>query len=101
MRIRHWIARSGSSPRRSNRFRSASSTRCSIIAASRSRITRGIIEQPRVIRDLLAAMIEQRVELADHCRKQVPYYARLLNDAGFANRPIENLADLRRLPLLT
>jgi phenylacetate-CoA ligase len=36
-----------------------------------------------------------------HCHHQVPYYRRLLSEAGLGARPIESLAELRRLPLLT
>lgn len=51
--------------------------------------------------EIESLQLRQLNALLDHCRKQVPYYARLLNDAGFATRPIESLADLRLLPLLT
>src|SRR5262249_31634977 len=51
--------------------------------------------------EIEAMQLRQLNVLLEHCRKNVPYYARLLSDAGFANRPIESLADLRRLPLLT
>jgi phenylacetate-CoA ligase len=36
-----------------------------------------------------------------HCIHQVPYYRRLLIEAGLAERPIESLEEFRRLPLLT
>jgi phenylacetate-CoA ligase len=36
-----------------------------------------------------------------HCFHQVPYYRRVLSEAGLATRPVETLADFRRLPLLT
>jgi phenylacetate-CoA ligase len=36
-----------------------------------------------------------------HCYHHVPYYRRLLSDVGIGARPIDSLADLRRLPLLT
>jgi phenylacetate-CoA ligase len=36
-----------------------------------------------------------------HCFHQVPYYRRLLADAGISSRPIDSLAEFRRLPLLT
>jgi phenylacetate-CoA ligase len=39
--------------------------------------------------------------LLDHCFKRVPYYQRILADAGFPGRPIQTMDDLRRLPLLT
>jgi phenylacetate-CoA ligase len=51
--------------------------------------------------EIESLQLRQLNALLDHCRKQVPYYARVLSDAGFANRPIENLADFRRVPLLT
>ncbi len=39
--------------------------------------------------------------LLTHCYEQVPYYRRLLTEAGLHDRVLESLADLRRLPLLT
>jgi len=39
--------------------------------------------------------------LLSHCFAQVPYYRRVMTDAGLSDRPIESLEDLRRLPLLT
>jgi phenylacetate-coenzyme A ligase PaaK-like adenylate-forming protein len=36
-----------------------------------------------------------------HCFHQVPYYRRLLSEAGLGARPIESLAEFRPLPLLT
>ena len=39
--------------------------------------------------------------LLEHCYQQIPYYRRLLNEAGLAGRPLESLVDFRRLPVLT
>jgi phenylacetate-CoA ligase len=39
--------------------------------------------------------------LLSHCYAQVPYYRRIMTKAGLSGRPIESLADLRRLPFLT
>jgi phenylacetate-CoA ligase len=36
-----------------------------------------------------------------HCYHHVPYYRRVLSEAGIHARPVESLADFRRLPLLT
>jgi phenylacetate-CoA ligase len=36
-----------------------------------------------------------------HCFHQVPYYRRLLAEAGISSRPISSLDEFRRLPLLT
>ena len=36
-----------------------------------------------------------------HCFHEVKYYRRILSEAGYPKRPINSLADLRRLPLLT
>jgi phenylacetate-CoA ligase len=39
--------------------------------------------------------------LLSHCYVHVPYYRRIMSEAGLSERPIESLADLNRLPLLT
>ena len=39
--------------------------------------------------------------LLSHCYAQVPYYRRIMTEAGLSDRPIESLEELRRLPLLT
>jgi phenylacetate-CoA ligase len=45
--------------------------------------------------------LQQLRVLLQHCVQQIPYYRRILTEAGLAARPIESLAELRRLPLLT
>jgi len=45
--------------------------------------------------------LQQLRTLVRHCSQQVPYYRRLLTEAGLAGRPFDTLDDLRRLPLLT
>lgn len=39
--------------------------------------------------------------LLSHCYAHVPYYRRIMSQAGLSERPIESLADVSRLPLLT
>jgi phenylacetate-CoA ligase len=39
--------------------------------------------------------------LLRHCFQEVPYYRRIMSEAGFADRAVETLDDLRKLPLLT
>jgi phenylacetate-CoA ligase len=39
--------------------------------------------------------------LLQHCYHQVPYYRRLLSEAGIGARPIESLDEFLRIPLLT
>ena len=51
--------------------------------------------------ELEKLQLGQLRELVSHCVRHVPYYRRLLEEAGLASRPIESLADYRRLPLLT
>src|SRR3954465_5104811 len=36
-----------------------------------------------------------------HCFHEVAYYRRVLTEVGYPKRPIRDLADFRRLPLLT
>src|SRR5215510_3768247 len=53
---------------------------------------------------LSAAELEDRQlvqlrALLQHCFEQVPYYRRLLSAAGLGDRPIDSLAEFRRLPL--
>ena len=45
--------------------------------------------------------LSQLRTLLAHCYAQVPYYRRIMDDADLSDRPIESLADFRRLPLLT
>ena len=45
--------------------------------------------------------LQQLRALLLHCFHQVPYYRRLLAQSGLSSRPIQSLADYRRLPLLT
>jgi phenylacetate-CoA ligase len=51
--------------------------------------------------ELANLQLEHLRLLLAHCYDQVPYYRRLLSEAGLAGKPIETLDDLRRLPLLT
>jgi phenylacetate-CoA ligase len=51
--------------------------------------------------ELEQLQLRQLRTLLLHCFHQVPYYRRLLSEAGLATRPVESLADFRRLPLLT
>jgi phenylacetate-CoA ligase len=39
--------------------------------------------------------------LLSHCARQVPYYRRVLAEAGLADSPLQSLSDLRRVPLMT
>jgi phenylacetate-coenzyme A ligase PaaK-like adenylate-forming protein len=39
--------------------------------------------------------------LLSHCAKYVPYYTRILAEADLADRPLQSLSDLRRVPLMT
>lgn len=45
--------------------------------------------------------LQQLRALVRHCSEQVPYYRRVLSEAGVLSRPLESLADFRRFPLLT
>ena len=45
--------------------------------------------------------LRQVAALLSHCYDQVPYYRRLLDDAGVSVRTPLSMADFRRLPLLT
>lgn len=51
--------------------------------------------------ELEALQLQQLRALLLHCFHQVPYYRRLLSDAGLAARPVGSLDEFRRLPLLT
>jgi phenylacetate-CoA ligase len=51
--------------------------------------------------ELEGMQLQQLRALLLHCFHQVPYYRRLLSEAGLATRPLDSLADFRRLPLLT
>lgn len=44
---------------------------------------------------------QQLRALVAHCFEQVPYYRRMLSDAGFASGTLRSLDDFRRLPLMT
>ena len=63
----------------------------------------GQIERTQWLRpDKLAALqLSQLRVLLSHCFSRVPYYRRIMAEAGFSERPIESLAELSRLPLLT
>lgn len=45
--------------------------------------------------------LKQLRALLLHCFHQVPYYRRILDAIGIGARPIDGMAELRRLPLLT
>jgi phenylacetate-CoA ligase len=45
--------------------------------------------------------LRQLNELLAHCRKNVPYYARVLCEAGLGNGEISSFDDYRRIPFLT
>src|SRR5712671_1827599 len=51
--------------------------------------------------ELEELQLRQLRALLLHCFHQVPYYRRVLAEAGLSSRPIDSLADFRRLPLLT
>jgi phenylacetate-CoA ligase len=51
--------------------------------------------------ELEALQLQQLRALLAHCSQHVPYYRRLLTEAGLAARPLKSLSDFRRLPLLT
>ncbi len=51
--------------------------------------------------ELEELQLRQIRALLGHCFHNVPYYQRLLAESGLADRPIESLADFRRLPRLT
>src|SRR5262245_57053501 len=51
--------------------------------------------------ELEELQLQQLRALLQHCARHVPYYRRLLADVGLATRPIDSLADFRRIPLLT
>src|SRR3954471_15097728 len=51
--------------------------------------------------EMEARQLQQLRALLLHCFHQVPYYRRLLSEAGLSTRRVESLADYRRLPLLT
>ena len=51
--------------------------------------------------ELEARQLRQLRELLTHCFHEIPYYQRVLSEAGFPKRPILTLEDLRRIPLLT
>jgi phenylacetate-CoA ligase len=50
---------------------------------------------------LEAMQLEQLRALLAHCHDHVPYYRRVLDEAGLSPRSDLSLADFRRLPLLT
>jgi phenylacetate-CoA ligase len=51
--------------------------------------------------ELEALQLKQLNTLLRHCFHQAPYYRRLLAEVGLSTRPVETLADFRRLPFLT
>jgi phenylacetate-CoA ligase len=51
--------------------------------------------------ELEAFQLQQLRALLAHCHDHVPYYRRLLDDAGISTRAELSMADFRRLPLLT
>ena len=51
--------------------------------------------------ELEERQLQQIRVLLLHCFHEVAYYRRILTDIGYPKRPIKNLDDFRRLPLLT
>jgi len=51
--------------------------------------------------ELEERQLQQLRVLLLHCFHEVAYYRRILTDIGYPKRPIKNLDDFRRLPLLT
>jgi phenylacetate-CoA ligase len=51
--------------------------------------------------DIMERQLVQLRALLSHCFTQVPYYRRIMSQAGLSEKPIESLDDLQRLPLLT
>ena len=51
--------------------------------------------------EIAGLQLNQLRLLLSHCFAQVPYYRRIMSEAGLSEQPIESLADLNRLPLLT
>lgn len=51
--------------------------------------------------ELERLQLRQLNALLLHCFHQVPYYRRLLVDAGLSSRPLGSMDEFRRLPLLT
>ncbi len=50
---------------------------------------------------IAAFQLTQLRSLLDHCAANVPFYHEVLKAAGLADRPIESLEQLRRIPLMT
>src|SRR4051812_5132996 len=53
------------------------------------------------LQQLEALQLRRLQTLLTHCYEAVPYYRRVLQEAGYPARPINSLDDLRRVPLLT
>src|SRR3954463_12547594 len=51
--------------------------------------------------EIEALQLRQLNGLIDHCRKNVPYYARVLREVDLGERSIDSLDDYRRIPFLT
>jgi len=51
--------------------------------------------------DIEEMQLKQLRVLLEHCSQNVPYYRRLLSDAGLSAAQIDSVAQLSRLPLLT
>jgi len=52
--------------------------------------------------ELEELQLKQLRALLQHCFQEVPYYRRVMSEAGFSSsRSIESLSDFRRMPLLT
>jgi len=51
--------------------------------------------------EIAARQLVQLRVLLSHCYSNVPYYRKIMSEAGLSDRPIESLDDLRRLPILT
>lgn len=51
--------------------------------------------------ELELGQLQQVRLLVQHCAEHVPYYRRVLSEAGVLSRPLESLSDFRQLPFLT
>jgi phenylacetate-CoA ligase len=80
------------------RWRSAPGSAASPVWAAYQELDRTQWLSPAELEDL---QLRQLRGLLRHCFDQVPYYQRLLSEAGIGARPVESLAEFRCLPLLT
>lgn len=51
--------------------------------------------------DLEQGQLQQVRVLVQHCADHVPYYRRVLSDAGLLSRPLESMSGFRQIPFLT